>query len=228
MSGSPDLPRAAPSTVSDPLLDHVRPLLEEYSPSCLLADALQRVGAIDGLHPVVQGKKAAGRAVTAGYIQDETADCPSVLLRASRGDMIVLANSGQVFTALWGGLLSTMAQQRGISGVIVDGAVRDVDEIRDLGFPVWAAAIVPRPSRTPVHLRTEPVEVNCDVIVRGVLVHPGDMLVADDNGIMVVRPDEVPAATAAVATQLQREREIRSLLESGEPIERILTRFLHT
>src|SRR6185437_8067194 len=119
------------------LVDAFRGILTEYSPSCLVTDARARVGAIGGLLPVKSRHKIAGPALTVNLSIDDLVDCMPVLARAQPGDVVVLACHGARQTAMWGALMSTLSMKAGVAAGIVDGAIRDVDEIRDLDFPVW-------------------------------------------------------------------------------------------
>ncbi|MEV4937188.1 RraA family protein [Streptomyces zaomyceticus] len=204
-----------------------REVLAEYSPSCLVTDARRRVGAIGGLLPVKHHHKIAGPALTVNLSIDDLVDCMPVLAQAQPGDVIVVACHGTTRTAMWGGLMSTLSRQIGVAAGIVDGAIRDVDEIRDLDFPVWYRSTVPRPSPTAVHDRTEPVQVNVPVIVDGQVINPGDILVADENGIAVVPQDEAETVLAHTRMNISRERVIREKISSGLSVPELIAEFGH-
>ncbi|MER8235832.1 RraA family protein [Streptomyces sp. NPDC101490] len=208
-------------------VDGFRAVLAEYSPSCLVTDARRRVGAIGGLLPVKHHHKIAGPALTVNLSIDDLVDCMPVLRQAQPGDVIVVACHGTTRTAMWGGLMSTLSRQIGIAAGIVDGAVRDVDEIRDLDFPVWYRSTVPRPSPTAVHDRTEPVQVNVPVVIDGQVINPGDILVADENGIAVVPKDEAETVLARTRMNIDRERVIREKISSGLSVAELIAEFGH-
>jgi RraA family protein len=101
---------------------------------------------------------------------------------AQAGDVIVIDTSGSTMTAVLGDLISTKARHRGIAGFVVDGLVRDLGGIRGLGdFPVFARGVTPI---GPLH--RGPGEINCPISAGGVVVHPGDVIVGDLNGVVVV------------------------------------------
>ncbi|MFH8574860.1 RraA family protein [Streptomyces zaomyceticus] len=204
-----------------------RAVLAEYSPSCLVTDARRRVGAIGGLLPVKHHHKIAGPALTVNLSIDDLVDCMPVLAQAQPGDVIVVACHGTTRTAMWGGLMSTLSRQIGVAAGIVDGAIRDVDEIRDLDFPVWYRSTVPRPSPTAVHDRTEPVQVNVPVIIDGQVINPGDIVVADENGIAVVPQDEAETVLAHTRMNISRERVIREKIGSGLSVPELIAEFGH-
>lgn len=217
-----DLQRPSPD-----LLDGFRGVLDEYSPSCLVTDARRRVGAIGGLLPVKPHHKIAGPALTVNLSIDDLVDCMPVLGRAQAGDVIVLACHGCTRTAMWGGLMSTLSKQIGIAAGIVDGAIRDVDEIRDLDFPVWYRHTVPRPSPTAVHNRTEPVQVNVPIVVGGEVIEPGDIVVADENGIAVVPSGIAQQVLDGTRMQIDKERTIREKINSGATVSDLLAQYGH-
>lgn len=202
-------------------------ILGEYSPSCLVTDARQRVGAIGGLLPVKPSHKIAGPAFTVNLDIDDLVDSMPVLTRVRPGDVVVLACRGATDTAMWGALMSTLSLKAGVAAGIVDGAIRDVDEIRDLDFPVWYRGTVPRPSPTAVHNRTEPVQVNVPVVVRGQIIEPGDILVADENGIAVVPSALGEEVLAQTRMQISKERVIREKINSGAGVADLIAEFGH-
>jgi 4-hydroxy-4-methyl-2-oxoglutarate aldolase len=217
-----DMCRPAPD-----LVDGFREVLTQYSPSCLVTDARRRVGAIGGLLPVKPQHKIAGPALTISMSIDDLVDPMPVLAQAQPGDVVVVACHQTRRTAMWGGLMSTLSQKAGITAGIVDGAIRDVDEIRDLDFPVWYRSAVPRPSPTAVHDRVEPVQVNVPVVIDGQLLEPGDILVADENGIAVVPVAIAKEVLAGTHRQIDKEQLIRKKINSGASLIELLAEFGH-
>ncbi|MDV5142780.1 RraA family protein [Streptomyces sp. SBC-4] len=209
------------------IVEGFRAVLAEYSPSCLVTDARRRVGAIGGLLPVKHHHKIAGPALTVNLSIDDLVDCMPVLARAQPGDVVVVACHGTTRTAMWGGLMSTLSRQIGLAAGIVDGAIRDVDEIRDLDFPVWYRSTVPRPSPTAVHDRTEPVQVNVPVVIDGQVINPGDIVVADENGIAVVPQGEAETVLVHTRMNIDRERVIREKISSGLSVAELIAEFGH-
>lgn len=209
------------------VVEAFREVLREYSPSCLVTDARRRVGAIGGFLTVRPEHKVVGPALTVNLSIDDLVDCMPVLARAEPGDIMVIACHGTPLTAMWGGLMSTLSLKAGIAAGVVDGAVRDVDEIRDLDFPLWYRSTVPRPSPTAAHDRTEPVQVNVPVVVGGQLINPGDLLVADENGIAVVPPDLAESVLEGTRANIDKERTIREKISSGATVTELLKEFGH-
>lgn len=138
------------------------------------------------------------------------------------GDVLVINVQGQVGTAVWGGNLSRGAVNRGVAAVVVDGAVRDLTEIDSLGLPVFARAACV--SAAPVEL---PVgEVNVPIACGGTVVFPGDLIVGDSDGVVVIRPADLPGVLSAHAAVLAGHRQVRSVLDRGQvtSIDRIVQR----
>jgi 4-hydroxy-4-methyl-2-oxoglutarate aldolase len=217
-----DMCRPAPE-----LVDGFRDVLKNYSPSCLVTDARGRVGAIGGLLPVKPQHKIAGPALTISMSIDDLVDPMPVLAQAQPGDVVVVACHETKRTAMWGGLMSTLSRKAGITAGIVDGAIRDVDEIRDLDFPVWYRSTVPRPSPTAVHDRVEPVQVNVPVVIDDQVLEPGDIVVADENGIAVVPAAIAKEVLAGTVRQIDKERLIREKINSGASLAELLAQFGH-
>lgn len=204
-----------------------RQILQQYSPSCLIADARLRAGTVGGFSVVRPEQKVAGPVLTVDLNVDELVDCPTVLTRARPGDVVLLAGHGQTATSMWGGLMSTLAQRVGIAGTVADGAVRDIDEIRDLNYPLWYRAVAPRPSPTFLHGRTEPVGLNVAVVVAGLVIRPGDIIVGDENGIAVVPREQAEQVLAATQLVISKEDAIRDKIESGISVADLLAEFVH-
>jgi regulator of RNase E activity RraA len=131
---------------------------------------------------------------------------------AESGDVIVIDNNGRTEMGAWGGLLSVAARRKGVGGIVVDGACRDVDEAREMGLAVFGRAGVCRTARGRVH----EASVGEPVSLCGVLVHPGDVIVADASGIVVVpatRLDDVLTQAERIAA---REAAMVRRLRDGE------------
>lgn len=156
-------------------------------------DRLGLSGAALGLQPMWPCPRIAGRAVTVKlkpYVEGETSHRhlgTAAIEVASPGDVIVVDNGGRTYAGSWGGILSVAAKTAGVAAVIADGACRDVDEARDLDFPVWARAGVPVTARGRIVEESFQVSVS----VCGVAVQPGDLVIADWTGVVFV-----PAARA--------------------------------
>ena len=134
----------------------------------------------------------------------------AVMARAQPGDVIVLTMPEPAPVALIGDLLVTQAKGRGVAGLLVDAAVRDVSDLRELGVPVWARWIrVQGATKTEVGTIDEPIDV------AGTAIRPGDHVVLDDDGAVVVRRERLDEVLAASRERLEKERVKRAQLEAG-------------
>lgn len=156
-----------------------------------LADLLDNIGiqgVISGLRPVKEGMVAVGPAVTVKEVSGvlgsyTTEDFPisKVIDFTEPGDVLVFDNGGKEIST-WGGLASTAAKVKGIEGVVVDGGCRDVDQIVALDFPVFSRHMTPTTAKTRIKI----LELNGTIQCSGIRVRPGDIIVADRTGIVVV------------------------------------------
>jgi 4-hydroxy-4-methyl-2-oxoglutarate aldolase len=174
-------------------------------------EASGREGLIDvDLHQVIPGSRAGGPARTVRCGQGDNLMVHAVMARAQPGDVIVLTMPEPAPVALIGDLLATQAKGRGVAGLLVDAAVRDVSDLRELGVPVWARWIrVEGATKTEVGTIDEPVEV------AGTAIRPGDHVVLDDDGAVVVRRERLDEVLAASRERLEKERVKRAQLEAG-------------
>jgi 4-hydroxy-4-methyl-2-oxoglutarate aldolase len=132
---------------------------------------------------------------------------------AEPGDVIVLAVGGVSGQACFGDMTATRCQAKGIEGVVIDGATRDVAGIRALGFPVFAREVTPRNYHYPAG--ADHGAVNVPVVCGGVLVEPGDIVLGDDDGVVVVPGGMAAEIATAASAYLEKENEKRALLARG-------------
>jgi len=181
-----------------------------------LSDAMHREGAMAGIHPVQQGVKAVGRAVTVHAMDGDWAKPVEAIDEARAGDVLVVQVDGAT-KAVWGELASHTAKRRGLSGVIVDGAVRDVDEIRRIGFPAWARTILPN-AGDPKGFG----EVGVEIVCGGQRVRQGDWIVADDNGVVVVPQERAQEVANRGLDVKEQEDRLRAEIERGGTLSKVL------
>lgn len=144
---------------------------------------------------------------------------PVQTLEEARKDEVVVVDTGDcVEEAIWGELLSTYASTIGVVGLVTDGAVRDIAGIRDLGFPTFARARTPRgPSGN------EETSRNVGVTVGGAPIEPGDVIVGDETGVVVLERDGVDEIVQAAESIHGTEREVKRRIDDGESLERAFT-----
>jgi 4-hydroxy-4-methyl-2-oxoglutarate aldolase len=179
--------------------------------SSTVFEAAGKEGLVDvAFERILPGSRAAGPARTVRCGAGDNLMVHAAVAHAEPGDVLVLTLPEPVPTALMGDLLATQAKVRGVAAVLVDAAVRDVDELQEIGLPVWARFIRPRgPTKDVVLPLGDPVEIG------GTTIRNGDVVVLDGDGVVVIareRLDEVVEASRARAAQ---EAEKREKLKAG-------------
>lgn len=182
------------------------------------------------LRPVITGKKIVGPAVTIRYIpesitpdygheQKERAKLADrdVYAIAEEGDVPVFDAAGLGDVSVMGGLSTLVAKKWGMAGNIIDGGVRDVDTIRKLDYPVWSTGQTPITGK----YRVEAMEINGPISIAGVRVNPGDLIIADDSGVVVVPFEHISEVLQKTIIAVKKEDDVVKLFESGASIEEI-------
>lgn len=207
------------------LVEQIREVAKCYSASCVFADVQQRGGVMhSALKPIFRAK-AVGPAVTvklsAGDLQD-----PLLALHVARpGDVVVVDAAGETETSVFGGLMGSLFKNCGVQGAVIDGACRDTDELRDIGFVVFSKAVTARGTHTMFSGRKNDVQVNVPVTCGGVVVNAGDIVVADEIGITVVPAANAEAVLKAAREQAEREEATRQRIKQGRTFEQLLEEF---
>jgi regulator of RNase E activity RraA len=182
-----------------------RNLLSYDSITCAISDCMGRFNAMTSdMRPLFEGIRLVGTAVTVKTLAADLAAAFKAIDVCRPGDVVVIDSHGSVNTAFWGENMTMSALNRGVIAAVIDGACRDVEEIRKIGFPVICKGIVPNVGAVAGY-----GEVNVSIQCAGVAVSPGDIVVIDGNGVVVV-----PMAEAAVVLQkAQRLLETEHLLQ---------------
>ena len=181
-----------------------------------ISDAMHRKGAMQGILSICGDVKMAGKAITVQTFAGDWAKPVEAIDIAGPGDVIVINNDGGVHVAPWGELATRSCMGKRVAGVVIDGAVRDVNDIRRLNYPLFARAIVPNAG--------EPKgfgEINAEIVCCGQAVRPGDWIVGDMNGVVVI-PKERAYEVARRAREVQKNEErIREEISRGGTLSRI-------
>jgi regulator of RNase E activity RraA len=200
-------------------------LLGIMSPSCVVADCQERSGVLrSDIRPLFDGRFV-GTALTVRLYPGDLVDCLDALSVAKKGDVIIVDAAGETETSIWGGLMAGLCQQKGVVGAVVDGAIRDIDEIKAMGFPIFSKAIVPRSTHSPYSKRMEPIEVNVPIHCGGVLVSPGDLVLGDEIGVVVIPKDEAADVLRKAQDQAAQEEATRQRIREGKTVEELLAEF---
>lgn len=197
------------------------PIIERLAKldTCAVSDALDSLslkGATWGVRPLWQCPRIVGRAVTmkikpAGLEQPKQHLGTAPIEAAQPGDIIVIDNGGKLEFSCWGGLLALSAKLKGLSGVVIDGASRDVDEASELGFPVYARGAVPMTARN----RVAQESFNQEIQFAGVQCHPGDLVIADGSGVVIIAKEKEQEVVTAAEAIYQKEQEMADGIRKG-------------
>ncbi len=191
--------------------DTIRDVLAQVS-AANVSDAMHRGGVAPGLHPLTPGLRCFGRAVTVRTAPGDWAKPVAAIDLAGPGDVLVI-DAGGVAPAIWGELASNSAIQRKIEGVIIDGAARDSGDIRKLSLPLFSKLVCPNAG--------EPKgfgEIGASVRICGVEVCPGDWILADDDGVVVIPQAQAVEITNRAMDVLEHENRIREEIQRGSTL----------
>jgi 4-hydroxy-4-methyl-2-oxoglutarate aldolase len=194
--------------------------------SCAVSDALDKLGlpgSVTGIGRVSTDQRIAGRVRTVKMDRAEGRSntrhlCSTAIEASEVGDIIVCEQRTGLDAACWGGNLTIGAQMRGVAGAIIEGPARDIDESRQLDFPVFARTITGRTARGRiVEVATgEPIQVG------EVTVHPLDYVIADASSVVFIAQAEIERVLEAAETIWQRESLMAQALREGNPISQVM------
>jgi 3-hexulose-6-phosphate synthase/6-phospho-3-hexuloisomerase len=184
--------------------------------TCNISDAFHKRGVVMGLHPFIgRGKRMVGRALTVQTANGDWAKPVEAIDRAKPGDVIVVDAGGSP-VAVWGELASNSAMVVGVNGIVVDGAIRDIDGILDLGFPAFARSVVPCAGEPKGY-----GGIGMEITVGGQVVRTGDWVVGDENGLVVI-PKEVAVEVANRTVDVnEREERTREEIRRGSTLSKV-------
>jgi len=195
--------------------EEIRGLLMQVS-APNVTDAMHRKGAMTGIVSICGNVKMVGRAVTVQTFAGDWAKPVEAIDVAEKGTVIVINNDGGTHIAPWGELATLSCVKKGIAGVVIDGAVRDVDDIRAMNFPLFAKAVVPNAGE-PKGLG----EINAEIWCCGQNVRPGDWIIGDESGVVVI-PGERAYEIARRALEVRKtEERIREEIRRGSTLSEV-------
>ena len=175
-------------------------------------EAQGRSGLMDPqMRPVIDGCRIAGPAVTCLNQPGDNLMLLAALDLCEPGDVLVVANIAPVSVGMVGEIIVSMLQARGVAGLVVDSGVRDVRELREIGLPVWSRCITAAGT-----IKAGPGWVNGPVSAAGALVRPGDLVVADDDGVVVVPSHEAGEVLERGQERYEREAELLARIARGD------------
>jgi 4-hydroxy-4-methyl-2-oxoglutarate aldolase len=192
--------------------------------SCDISDVMRRAGTMVGIKPVYTPiPPVLGPAVTVSVPAAGINMIKLGMQQTQPGDVLVVSARGETGYAMWGGNLTRGLKARGVGGFLIDGAIRDVSEMREDQFPVFARAVATAVGAVDAAWG----EVNVAIACGGVVVRPGDIIVADEDGVVVVPPEDALAIADATRALMSQHESLQPTLLRGEVtyIEDITQRF---
>ena len=187
--------------------------------AAILADVAGRRGALNGrIQAVRPNMKVAGSAFTVEVRPGDNLMIHAAMSLAKPGDVLVIDGKGDLGAALMGTIMMTACKQLGIAGVVIDGAVRDTLEIEEMGFPVFAAGFNPNgPTKNVAGRIGHPVSVG------GVTVNPGDFIMGDADGVVVVEREKITGLLPHAAKKVADESARIEAIKKGDTAAKWLT-----
>lgn len=195
--------------------------------ACAVSDACDSLGlppAVSGLPRVSTERRIAGRVLTVRLSSDKPSGgsvrhlCTAAIEAAETGDIIVVEQRSGLDAGCWGGVLTNAALANGVAGVVCEGPARDVEEARELGFPVFARGLTARTARGRVY----EVEWNGEISVGEVAVHAGDLVIADASGVVFLPAARAGEIIAVAERIVAKERMMVEAARRGEPASRVM------
>jgi regulator of RNase E activity RraA len=212
--------------IDETLIKPFREMDDVYSLSCVVGDSMERDGVMrHDMKPKAADKKIIGPAITVKLTAGDIVDCLDVFEIAKPGDVIVIDAFGETETSIWGGLMSGLARNAGVAGAVIDGSCRDTDESKMLDFPVTAKVSGPRAAHTAYSGRKEPLEINVPITCGGLIVNPGDLVVADEIGVAVVPYKDLAEVYVRARELADNEIKTREAILNGASVEELLVKF---
>jgi RraA family protein len=193
-------PQAKPATLA---------ALRELAVS-LLSDNMARASGMVGLRPYHRPRPMAGTAVTVRTRAGDNLAIHRAFDFCRPGDVLVIDGAGELTQALMGEIMASFAESLGVQGLVIDGAIRDVGALRQHDFPVYARGVT---HRGPY--KNGPGEINVPVTVGGTVVHPGDIVVGDEDGLLAIAPADAEAVIAGARRQFAKETAALQSIAAG-------------
>ncbi|MFJ3718284.1 4-carboxy-4-hydroxy-2-oxoadipate aldolase/oxaloacetate decarboxylase [Streptomyces sp. NPDC090057] len=175
-------------------------------------EAMGRTGLLPPhLRPIQQGARVAGTAVTVLSWPGDNLMIHAAVEQCGEGDILVVTTTSPSTDGLFGELFATALKRRGVRGLVIDAGIRDTRELRELGFPAWSAAVSAQGT-----VKATGGSVNVPVAIGGQVIRAGDVILADDDGVVVVPRERARAAAEASAAREAKEAASRAAFTEGQ------------
>ena len=196
------------------------------SVSCVVSDCMERDGVMSSEMKMRSVNKTfIGPAFTVKLQSGFLCDCLDIFKYVKPGDVVVIDAFGDTETSIWGGLMSGLARNAGAKGVVIWGSARDTDEAKMLGFPIVSRSVCPREAHSALTQIFDPVEFETPVVCGGVIVNPGDLVVADEIGVAVVPYKDAETVYEKAIKQAANEQGCREEILKGATVPELLAKF---
>lgn len=177
-----------------------------------LSESQAKKGVLDpSIRPIQEGRKIAGTAITVQCFDADNLMIHAALELCHKGDILVVVSLTETKNGYFGELLARAFLKRGVTGLIIDGGVRDVQSLRQLGFPVWSRYI-----NVVGTTKNSPGSVNIPITCGNVMINPGDFVVADDDGIVSISREDIDSVIKNSREREKRETLTREKIANGE------------
>ena len=175
-------------------------------------EAMGRTGLLEpAIRPIFPAARVAGSAITVSCAAGDNLMIHAALAVVQPGDVLVVATSSPSTAGMFGELLAESCKAHGVAGLVIDAGVRDTAELTTMGFPVWSRAVWAQGTTKAI-----PGSVNVPIGCAGALVHPGDVIVADADGVVIVPRADAASVVTAANERLAKETRTRERLRAGE------------
>jgi regulator of RNase E activity RraA len=212
--------------INEELVKKCQEMTSVLSVTAVFSDAQNRQGVMD--HEIKfrsVNKPFIGSALTVKLRPGDIVDCLPIFDIAQPGDVIVIDANGTPNTSVWGGLMSGLARAAGVVGTVIDGSARDTDESKVLDFPLASRSVSPRAAHSAYTGRTAPIEINVPITCGGEIVHPGDLVIADELGVTVVPAGILEEVYEGAKKLAANEAKVREEILAGATVEQLLAKF---
>ncbi|MFD9000310.1 4-carboxy-4-hydroxy-2-oxoadipate aldolase/oxaloacetate decarboxylase [Streptomyces sp. NPDC059582] len=177
-----------------------------------VGEAMGRTGLLGPrIRPVQQGVRVAGTAVTVLSWPGDNLMIHAAVEQCGEGDILVVTTTSPSTDGMFGELFATALQRRGVRGVVTDAGIRDTQELRDMGFAAWARAVCAQGT-----VKATGGSVNVPIVIDGQVVRPGDVILADDDGVVVVPRERARATAEAAEVREAKEAATRAAFVDGQ------------
>jgi len=180
--------------------------------SATVCEAQSSNGVLDSsIRPIHQTMKMSGPAVTLDVKPGDNLMLHYALLKTKPGDVLVIDAKGFLGAGIWGDLLAEQAVVKGLAGIVVNGAIRDTDQLIQMNFPAFCKAICIKGTS-----KIQPGKLNVPVVIGNVNINPGDIVLADADGIVIIPKDDLDNVLEKAIAREEKEIKIRELIRAGE------------